>query len=90
MSTYIRCPECGNYIGRYLKFFDLAKEALYEEKIFKNSRYANYKPEKMVFNSNITPSLEIIFNAIQTNNRCCRTHIFTRSDFDEKFYNITK
>jgi hypothetical protein len=44
----------------------------------------------MVFNPNITPSLEIIFDALNINLRCCRTHIFAKSDFDEKYYHIGK
>jgi DNA-directed RNA polymerase subunit N (RpoN/RPB10) len=90
MATYIRCPECGNYLGPYIKYFDVAKKALYEEKIFKSGKYANYAPDKMVFNPNITPSLEIIFDALNINLRCCRTHIFAKSDFDEKYYHIGK
>lgn len=82
MAAYIRCPECAFCIGKYAKFFDKAKQALYKEHI-ENSSYKDYDPEKMVFNPEITPSLENLFDELGIKNRCCRMHLVTKTEFDK-------
>lgn len=88
MASYIRCPECGFCIGKYAEFIDKARQAINEETIFSSkSQYANYDPEKMIFNSAITPSLEVVFDSVGINiqNRCCRTHLTGNTPFDKAY-----
>lgn len=86
MASFNRCPECSFYIGMYTKFIDAARQSLYEDTIFaKSSEYAKYDPEKMTFNPNIAPPLEPIFDALKIKNRCCRMHLFARTEFDKMY-----
>jgi hypothetical protein len=86
MATYIRCPECSFCIGKYADFVDRAKQAIYNDAIFRsNSKYAEYDPEKMVFNPQIVPSLEIVWNALNIKNRCCRQHLLSKTEFDKMY-----
>lgn len=85
MSTFIRCPECGFCIGKYVDFIDKAKHAIYEEKVFNSKEYKAFDPEKMVFNSNITPSLQGLFDAVGIDNRCCRMHIVSKTNFNKLY-----
>ena len=83
MATYIRCPECAFCIGVYAEYVDEARKAIYDDAIFgEKSKFANYNPEKMVFNSAITPSLEQLFEALGIKNRCCRMHLVAKTEFD--------
>ena len=36
MSQFIRCPTCAFYFGPYMEFFDIARQAIYEEELKKN------------------------------------------------------
>ena len=84
MAAYIRCPECAFCIGKYAEFVDKARQAIYNEAVFnKTSEYADYDPEKMVFNPSVTPSLEPLFEAIGIKNRCCRMHLIAKTEFDK-------
>ncbi len=84
MATYIRCPECGFCIGKYAVFIDLAKFAVNESVVYaKDSKYAEYAPDKLIFNPSIMPSMEKIFNAVGIKNRCCRMHIMCKTEFDK-------
>jgi len=65
-----------------MEFVDKAKDALFKEHIFNNTSYAQYHPDKINFNANITPTLEPIFDALEIKNRCCRMHLMTKTDFD--------
>lgn len=86
MANYIRCPECSFCLGMYFEFVECAKEALYQDVIFgKDSQYREYDPDNIYFNSNITPSLEHIFDAIGVKRRCCRMHLVTKTDFDKRY-----
>ena len=86
MPSFIRCPDCGFHIGVYQKFVDEAQSAIYNEKIFNgDNKFTQYDPEKMVFDSSITPSLEPLFNAIGIKNRCCRMHMITKVDFSKMY-----
>jgi len=86
MAAYIRCPECQFCIGAYAEFIDKARQAIFNDAIYnKNSPYANFDPEKMVFNPSITPSSEPLFEAIKLKNRCCRMHAVTPVKFDKMF-----
>lgn len=86
MSSYIRCPECSFPLGKYADFFDKAKDALFADTIFKKgSQHANYDPEKISLNPNITPPLEGIFNALEISNMCCRMHLVSAEKFDEMY-----
>jgi len=82
MTTFIRCPECGFCIGKYIDFIDEAKQALYDEMIFNNKKYKDYNVEKIAFANNITPSLEPLFDALDIHNRCCRMHIIAKTSFN--------
>jgi DNA-directed RNA polymerase subunit N (RpoN/RPB10) len=84
MAAFIRCPECSFCIGKYMEFIEHAKESIYEDKVFgSNSQFSNYDPEKMVFNPDIIPSLENLFNAVGIINRCCRMHIVSKTEFSK-------
>ncbi len=84
MTSYIRCPECAKCIGIYAEFVTKAKNAIYDNEIFNDkSKEKNYDPEKIVFNSNITPNLENIFDLLQITNRCCRIHLMSSTEFDK-------
>jgi hypothetical protein len=84
MATFIRCPECSFCVGKYAEFFECAKQAIYSDAVFGDkSKYANYDPEKMVFNPNITISLEHLFDALKIKNRCCRMHMVAKTEFDK-------
>lgn len=84
MSSFIRCPECGFTIGKYAEFINKAKESIYQEKVFgSNSKYKSYHPEKVVFNPEITPSIEDLFDALNIKNRCCRMHSISGTDFNK-------
>ncbi len=86
MAFFNRCPECAFTIGKYIEFIDAAKQAIYKEKIFnKSSKYAEYDPEKMIFNSNITPNIEKLYDACGIENRCCRMHISSKTEFDKEY-----
>ena len=86
MASYIRCPECGFCIGKYTEFIDKAKQAIYDDVIFsKNSEFANYDPEKMMFNPSTAPSLEGLFEAVGIKNRCCRMHAISKTEFDKMY-----
>jgi len=85
MPTFIRCPECGFCIGKYIEFIDKAKQAVYEEKVFSSKEFSSYDPEKMGFNALITPSLEPLFDAVGIENRCCRMHIVSKTGFDKLY-----
>jgi len=81
MATYIRCPECSNLLGKYSNFIIAARKSINEESIFKG-KYKKVSPDKMFFNPNIVPDNEIIFNALNIKNRCCRMHLVTKTTFD--------
>ena len=84
MAAYIRCPECMFLSGIYAEFIDKARQSIYSDVIFNNkSKFANYNPEKMCFNSNITPSLEPLFKALEIDNPCCRMHCIAKTEFDK-------
>jgi DNA-directed RNA polymerase subunit N (RpoN/RPB10) len=84
MDELTRCPECAFCIGKYVKFIDSAREAIYNNVIFGDkSKYVDYDPEKMVFDPSITPSIEHVFDAIGIKNRCCRMHLVTKKAFDK-------
>ena len=86
MASFIRCPECGFCIGMYIKFVDEAKAALYKEKVYnKDSEYAKYDPEKLYFKPNVMPTLGPVFDCLGINNRCCRMHILTKTEFDKMY-----
>lgn len=86
MAAYIRCPECQFCIGKYADFVDKARQAIYDDHVFgKTSEYADYDPEKMVFNPSIAPSLETLFDAIGIENRCCRMHLVAKVEFDKMY-----
>ena len=78
MSAYKRCPECGYYLAKFTIFFTEAKKVLYN-KTYNNSQI---DPEKIILKKNKLPPLEIIFDALEIKNRCCRMHIFTKSNID--------
>jgi len=83
MASYIRCPECGNTIGKYLEFLDKAKASLYDDKVFNSkNKLSQYDPEKLFFNPTDMPSLEQIFNAINMKKECCRMHSNNRVNFE--------
>jgi len=86
MASYIRCPECGFCIGKYMEFIDEAKKAMTEEVVFdKNSTYADYDPEKIIFKPSVVPELGPIFDVLGIRNRCCRIRLTTKTDFDKRY-----
>jgi len=83
MATYTRCPECGYTIGKYSEFVNNARASIYNTTVYsKNSSNNNIDPSKLFFNPNIVPSIEIIFNALEIKNRCCRMHLVNKTTFD--------
>lgn len=86
--SYIRCPECGFYLGQYNEFFEEAKKALHQEYIFNNkSEFSDYDPKKIMFNPKIMPNLEIIFNALEIEIKkiCCRIRLISSIKPDMSF-----
>lgn len=79
MAAFVRCPSCGFCIGRYEEFYTLAKEVL-----LKDSIHMSHKdPEKLMLNPGGIPTMEIIFDALNIKNRCCRMRLFTINNYDE-------
>lgn len=85
MTSFIRCPECGYCIGKYMEFIDAAKQAVYEKEVFSSDKYSSYSPEKMVFDASVTPSLECLFDAVGIDNPCCRMHITSKTNFNKLY-----
>ena len=86
MSNYIRCPECSFAIGIYYDFFTKAKNAIINEELYNSKKEtSNFIPEKMIFKSNQTPTMEKLFDSLNIKNPCCRMHIFTPAEFDKKY-----
>lgn len=80
MSGYIRRTACGNCIGIYQKFFNLAKEMSNKENL--EPKYKNYLPNTMIIKQDTTKPLGYILDALNIYNVCCRSRIMTVSDFD--------
>ena len=86
MAAFIRCPSCAFCIGKYSDFFDRARQALYQEKVFgKDSTVVNYDPEKLMLNPGTVPPLEPIFDALGIKNMCCRMRLTGKTDFDRTY-----
>ena len=76
MASFILCPECGFCIGKYADFVENAKQSLYREQAYgDDAKYADYSPDKVVFDPSITPPLQGVFDALHIKNRCCRMHM---------------
>lgn len=83
MASFVRCPSCSFVIGMYMRYVNLAKQAINEEAIYgEKSKYSEYDPEKISFNPDITPSMEKLFDALNIKKRCCRMHLLTVTEFD--------
>ena len=78
MATFTRCTECGMCIGAFSDFVNKARELLYKL----DDQYKDVAIDKVFFNPNIVPNMEIIFDAIPIKNRCCRIHLMTGVNFD--------
>ncbi len=86
MTQFIRCPSCSFCFGAYMKFFDLARQAKFQEEVFgSNSEFKEYDPEKLALNPGSAESLENIFDALQINNRCCRMRMLSKMEFDKLY-----
>ena len=85
MSAFIKCTSCGFSIGEYAIFYNTAKQALLKEHMNNNPNFAKYDPEKLALTPNNIPTMEIIFDAINIKNRCCRLHLFTATSFDKAY-----
>lgn len=86
MTTFIRCPSCNFCISKYLEFFDLVCNALYQEEVFgSKSKVADYDPDKLALNPGSVPDLEQIFDALGIEKRCCRMRMFSKVDFDNMY-----
>jgi hypothetical protein len=69
-----------------MQFFDEAKRAIFEEKVFGgDSKVSDFDPEKIALNPDNIPTLEIVFDAMQIKNRCCRMRLLTKTDFDRAY-----
>jgi DNA-directed RNA polymerase subunit N (RpoN/RPB10) len=81
----VRCYECGNLISRYILFIAVAKQALYKENIEKKEEYGKIDPEKFIFNSDIIPPLQEVFDMLDIPLRCCRMHLTTITNIHEMY-----
>ena len=84
MSQFIRCPTCAFYFGPYMEFFDIARQAIYEEELKKNE-YNEYDPDKLMLCPGSVPPLEDIFNALNIKNRCCRMRMLGAMPMDKLY-----
>ncbi len=82
-SQFCRCPSCGFDLAPYRKFFNLARECVYEENIMKN--YKEYSPEKMIFIPDAAPPLEDLLNGLNIKNICCRSRLIGEMYFDKLY-----
>ena len=86
MDTYIRCSACAFCVSKYYEFFDNAKIALYNKEVFgSGSKVAGYDVDKLFLVSDGIPPLEIIFDALNIKNECCRKTLLTRMDYDKHY-----
>jgi len=81
-NQYIACPECGNTISMYYKFFNQARKAYYAKHILQDKKLNNHDFNKLFFYRNNDCDLREIFDALELNNRCCRMHISNTTSFD--------
>lgn len=81
-NQYIACPECGNTISMYYKFFNQARKAYYDKHILHQKKLNNYDFNKLFFYRNNDCDLREIFDALELNNLCCRMHISNTTAFD--------
>ena len=79
---YLACPECGNTIGMYYKFFNEAKKAYYDKHILQQKKLNNHDYNKLFFYKNNDCNLIEIFDGLEIFNPCCRTHISNTTSFD--------
>ncbi len=86
MAYTMICPECTFPICLQVDYFQKARYALIKEEVYKKgSKYENYQPDKLIFNPDLTPPLEKIFQAIGVEKRCCRMHLNTMTHFDKLY-----
>jgi DNA-directed RNA polymerase subunit N (RpoN/RPB10) len=79
MAAFVRCPSCGFCMGVFEEFYTLAKEVIIKDSIHESHR----DPEKLMLNPGGIPTMEIIFDAVEIELRCCRMRLFTINNYDE-------
>jgi hypothetical protein len=84
MAQFITCPSCSFCFAPYMEFFDLARQAKYQEEVFDSkSTVKDYDPEKLALNPGSVSSLKDIFDALNIKNRCCRMRMLTKMELDK-------
>lgn len=84
MSYFLDCPSCGKTLSIYYDFMNIAKQALFNEKI--KSEYKDYDPKNLQCKVGALPNLEEIYDALEIKKRCCRMRMTTITNLD-KIYN---
>lgn len=74
MSGLILCPECGDFIGSFSKFYKTVKHHYYK------STSKKYNLDTIQFNINAAPPTDFILNALNIDKICCRTHLISDTD----------
>ncbi len=86
MAQFIRCPICGFCFAHLVEFFEKAKLALFNKKLYSDkSEFKEYNPDKLSLNPDAVPPVGFILDALNVNNACCRMRMLTIMNFDKLY-----
>ena len=102
MTDYCVCPECAFCLGDISEFFELAKQAYIEmkktetkekekekksgETVSTEFKLKNYTKGQLLMENN-TITFQELFDILEINNRCCRMHLVSKTNY-KTAYNV--